>query len=111
MIEDLISKRLDPFETNRLCRKLRISKDAVLTFDDTIKEFTKLIETDLDNCIIEGFKKLDINDDGTVSIKGIKQALLLNKMSQGTQPNAQFKDHNQRFIKEMSDTHGSTTIN
>ena len=38
-IEELVTKKLDPFETKRLVDKLQISKDAQFSYDDAIEAF------------------------------------------------------------------------
>ena len=51
VIESLISKKLDPFETKRLADKLQIRKDVLISYEDTVDAFRALLEEDLDDVI------------------------------------------------------------
>lgn len=72
IIEGLVAKKMDPFETRRLVDRMQMSKDVQLTYDDTRKAFDEVLEDDLDDVITEAFSKLDICDDGRLSVKVIR---------------------------------------
>ena len=98
--QELIGKKLDPFETKRLIDKLQISKDAMLSYEDAIDSFRSQFEHDLDDIIEQGFNKLDISNDGQISVKVIRQALrLTNKMHS----QVSLKNINRQLTEELEE--------
>ena len=108
VIESLISRKIGSFETKRLCSKLSLTEDSKLEFAHMVEIFTDLFTQDLDDIIIQGFNKLDITNDGQVSVIILKQALLLNNNSHVQVP---LKMVNKRLIKELEDNHRCDTFN
>ena len=49
-----------------------------LTDNEAIEIFSSQLEDDLEEVIDQGFNKLDITNDGTIPLRTIKQALMLN---------------------------------
>ena len=74
----MITRKLDAFEAQRLIDKLKMEKSAQLSFDDTMDMFSQLLEEDVDELIAQGFNKLDITNEGKVSVRTIHRALLTN---------------------------------
>ena len=54
-IKEMIDKKLDPFETQRLCDKLRLRDDAMLSHEETVYAFEQLLEEDVDDLIFKTF--------------------------------------------------------
>ena len=51
----MIARKLDHFETQRLCDKLRLRDDAMLSHEETVYAFEVLLEEDIDYLIFKTF--------------------------------------------------------
>ena len=68
---------------------------------------TQLFDEDLDEIIAQCFDKLDITDEETLTVKYIRQGLLVNSR---THVNAALKTHNKTLLKYVYDMKSSKTF-
>ena len=59
-IRQLLLNQLDVFETDRLLKKMQIrADDEEFTYDQIHSSMEELLDVDLNDCIVAGFRKLD----------------------------------------------------
>ena len=78
-----------------------------LTFDDVMRGISQLFDEDLDEIVAQCFDKLDINDEATLTVKYIRQGLLVNAR---THVNPIFKTHNKALLKYVYDMKSTKTF-
>lgn len=67
----------------------------------------QLFDEDLDEIIAQCFDKLDITDEATLTVKYIRQGLLVNAR---THINPAMKDHNKALLKHVYDMKSTKTF-
>ena len=74
----LLKKHFDELESQRFSKSLgdKQRSDGYLTYQQTQDAFKKMLDTDLINCINEGFKKLDFVRDNSLCRDMIKNSLI-----------------------------------
>ena len=68
---------------------------------------TQLFDEDLDEIIAQCFDKLDITDEATLTVKYIRQGLLVNAR---THVNPALKIHNKMLLKHVYDMKSTKTF-
>ena len=75
-VKEMVSHQLDSFETERLLGQNQVQDDKrVLTFWEVTNSINEMLEDDLENCLTESFRKLDIRDESHISIEALRAAV------------------------------------
>ena len=106
LYEQLVHK-FGEYEAQRIRDFFEKNEIESLTFDDALMGVTQLFDEDLDEIIAQCFDKLDINDEATLTVKYIRQGLLVNAR---THVNPILKTHNKALLKYVYDMKSTRTF-
>lgn len=102
----LVSK-FGEYEAERIAGFFRMNNTHHFKFNEAIIGITQLFEEDLDEIIAQCFDKLDITDEAALTVKYIRQGLLVNAR---THVNPVMKTHNKALLKHVYDMKSSKTF-
>jgi len=105
--KDAVAEKLGDFEAERIGGYFTARDMHVITFEDAIHGVTQLFEEDLDEIIAQSFDKLDITDEAKLSVKYIRQGLLVNGRTHVTPI---LKTHNKELLKFVYDMRSTKTF-
>ena len=108
--EDALSTKFGEYEAHRVASFFALNNTHHFTFNEALQGVSQLFDEDLDEVIAQCFDKLDITDEASLTVKYIRQGLLVNAR---THVNPVMKTHNKSLLKyvyDMKSTKGFSKI-
>lgn len=100
-------EKFGEYEADRVREFFEKNNIYSVTFDEAMRGIAQLFDEDLDEIIAQCFDKLDINDEATLTVKYIRQGLLVNAR---THVNPILKTHNKALLKFVYDMKSTKTF-
>lgn len=105
--EKTLVSKFGEYEAERISGFFRMNNTHHFTFNEAMTGVTQLFDEDLDEIIAQCFDKLDITDEAALTVKYIRQGLLVNAR---THVNPAMKTHNKALLKHVYDMKSSKTF-
>ena len=105
--QKVLELKFGDYEAARIASFFSMNNINTFSFQDAMMGVTQLFDEDLDEIVAQSFDKLDITDEANLTVKYIRQGLLVNSR---THVLPSMKQHNKSLLKYVYDMKSTKTF-